>query len=490
MDKNEIITQKLRGRSNRDLAKDTGINRKTIAKYWQEYQQQVALLGSRACDRELQQLICEQPKYNTSSRKPVKYNDAIDSDIDAILVEEKEKNKLLGSTHKQHLSCKQIHELIVQRGHDIGLSTVTKQVGIKRQRAKEAFIRQEYDFGQRLEYDFGEVMLVIDGVKGTYHMAAIASPASDNRWAYLYTNQRKEVFLDSHVRYFEMMGGVWQELVYDNMRNVVSRFIGKTEKQLNCDLIKMSNYYGFSINVTNCYSGNEKGFVESSVKFIRNKVFAKRYCFDSFNEASQYLQDELVKLNSRSLIEEERKCLMTYRPPLELAKITEQNVDKYSFVCVENNFYSVPDYLVGHNVVIKNYLASIDIFSGTDKVCSHSKVDGYHEMQVNIFHYLRTLERKPKALKNSKALRSIAQLKELFDRDFTDRPRKFIELLHEHSKLSNDELVNAFQASLNAPSAYIACPKSQLAQNVADNTRRQLAELTASAMIGGGCCDN
>ena len=44
--------------------------------------------------------------------------------------------------------------------------------------------------------------------------------------------------MDSHVRFFEMMGGSYGEIVYDNMRNVVSKFIGKNEKELNEDLLK------------------------------------------------------------------------------------------------------------------------------------------------------------------------------------------------------------------------------------------------------------
>ena len=53
-------------------------------------------------------------------------------------------------------------------------------------------------------------------------------------------------------------------MVYDNMRNVVSRFIGTNEKILNENLLKMSMYCGFNINVTNCFKGNEKGSVEMS----------------------------------------------------------------------------------------------------------------------------------------------------------------------------------------------------------------------------------
>jgi hypothetical protein len=94
-----------------------------------------------------------------------------------------------------------------------------------------------------LEYDFGEVRLDCgEGVK-TYHMAVLTSPGSGFRWAYLYTNQKKAVFLDSHVKFFEMMGGCGilrepskiqrREVVYDNMPGVVSKFIGRNEKELN-----------------------------------------------------------------------------------------------------------------------------------------------------------------------------------------------------------------------------------------------------------------
>ena len=107
------------------------------------------------------------------------------------------------------------------------------------------------------------------------------------------------------MRFFEIG---WRRIprLFDNMKNVVTRFIGKNEKQLNEDLIKMSLYYGYRINVTNCFSGNEKGHVENSVKTIRNKVFAPRYCFESFEEAESYLKTELLKMNISSAFEEEK----------------------------------------------------------------------------------------------------------------------------------------------------------------------------------------
>lgn len=109
-----------------------------------------------------------------------------------------------------------------------------------------------------------------------------------------------------------MVKGSYEEGVYDNMKNVVTKFIGRNEKEINEDLIKLATYYGFSINVTNCYSGNEKGTVESAVKWIRNKVFAIKYEFKTFEEADEYLQQKLIKINENSKITEEMKYLKPY----------------------------------------------------------------------------------------------------------------------------------------------------------------------------------
>ena len=63
-------------------------------------------------------------------------------------------------------------------------------------------------------------------------MAVISSPGGGFRWMYIYTNQKKAVFMDSHVRFFEMMGGCWREIVYDNMRKALFALIAQLEEIL------------------------------------------------------------------------------------------------------------------------------------------------------------------------------------------------------------------------------------------------------------------
>jgi len=446
MDKKDIIMLKEQGLSNREVSRRTGRDRATVSKYWNEYQQGLRQLDEWGSDiKAIQEGLFAKPKYNARNRKRHKYTKELDTRLKVILKEESRKDRLFGQGHKQKLTNKQIHQKLVNEGYDISGVTINIALAEIRKRQKEVFIRQQYELGDRLEYDFGEVYLDCgEGIK-TYHIAVLSSPGGGFRWLYLYTNQKKAVFMDSHVRFFEMMGGCYREIVYDNMRNVVSKFIGKSEKELNEDLLKMSLYYGFRINVTNCFKGNEKGHVESSVKILRNQIFADKWTFNSLEDAQEYAQSQLLKMNEASQMEEEKKNLQPYRPPLELAIISEGKVNPSSLVSVDTVFYSVPEHLVGKVVVVKKYHNEIRIYAGNEMVARHKRLFGNGKMQIDICHYLNTLRKKPGAVRNSVALKSIPRLKAIFDTYYTKQPRKFIERFLENKELPIDEIIALFE---------------------------------------------
>ena len=442
MDKSSIIKLKEQGYSNRKVEKMLKINRKTIAKYWNEYQTNIEKLNNTKDDleiKEIQEKIVAKPKYNSKNRVKRKITPEFITALKNILNEELEKEKILG-TNKQALTKLQIYKLLKKQGFDVSYSSVANEIAKIKNSGKECFIRQDYEFGDRLEYDFGEVKLVINGITRKYYIAVLSSPAGNFRWCYLYDNCKKEIFLDSHVRFFKMLGGVYKEIVYDNMRNVVTKFIGKNEKELNEDLVKMSIYYGFEINVTNAFSGNEKGYVEGSVKYLRNKIFAENYKFISEEAAIEYMESQLIKLKENSQIEEEKKHLKIAEPPLELANITSSVVNKYGFIQIENNFYSVPEYLVGRKVTSKIYYNKILVYSDYELICEHKKIDGTKKISADIRHYLKTLSKKPGALKNSYALKSNPILRTIYNKYYIQKPKDFIQIIAENKEKSDKEL--------------------------------------------------
>ena len=82
-----IITLKNKGQSNRKIEKSTGIDRRTIAKYWSMHQEQLGQLEN-GDTRVAQEALTSAPRYDTSKRGPVKYSPEIDAAIDAISEEE------------------------------------------------------------------------------------------------------------------------------------------------------------------------------------------------------------------------------------------------------------------------------------------------------------------------------------------------------------------------------------------------------------------
>ena len=442
MDISAMLKLKEKGLSNRAIAKTLGVDKKTVNKYWNQYKENLEKLGKTDSEKDIlniQEDIVSKPKYNSENRTRRKVTPEFLNALDKIIEDEEKKAKVLG-TNKQALTKQQIYELIKKQGFSLSYSTVIVEMNRIKNSGKECFIRQDYDYGDRLEYDFGEVKLVINGITKRYYLAVLSSPAGNFRWCYLYDNCKKNVFMDSHVKFFKMIGGVWKEVVYDNMRNVVSKFIGKNEKELNEDLVKMSIYYGFEINVTNAFSGNEKGYVEGSVKYLRNKIFAENYKFPTEEAAIEYMESQLMKLNENSKIEEEKKKLIAVKPPLELAEIRKSCVNKYSFVQIENNFYSVPEYLVGLTVTSKIYYNKILIYSNNEFVCEHKKIDGTKKISADIRHYLKTLTFKPGALKNSYVLKSNPNFKSIFDKYYTNNPKKFIDIIQKNKEKNDEEL--------------------------------------------------
>ena len=210
----KVIELKQENLSNREVARRTGLDRGTVAKYWNEYRQKSQeLMHKRADVKRVQDELLAAPKGKKRNKKPFRYTPDVETRLIEILDMEKQKDKLLGERHKQKMTNIQIRGILKDEGHELSQATINIQLAKLRNRQKQVFIRQQYEFGDRVEYDFGEVRLVIGGNVGTYHMAVFASPAGKFRWCKLYTNQKKPVFMDSHVKFFEYMRGGYREVV-------------------------------------------------------------------------------------------------------------------------------------------------------------------------------------------------------------------------------------------------------------------------------------
>lgn len=142
----------------------------------------------------------------------------------------------------------------------------------------------------------------------------------------------------------------------------------------------------------------------------------------------------------------EKKYLKPVFSSYDYVIITIQTVKKYSFVQLDLNYYSVPNYLVGKEVIVKKYLKEIKVIYKGHLVCRHLLEKRSKNYAIQIQHYLYTLSRKPKALKHSLALQGIPRLHRCFLQYYQNDPKRFIERLTFYQAVPLDELVKQLES--------------------------------------------
>src|SRR5665647_1121147 len=341
---------------------------------------------------------------------------------------------------KQRLKKIDIHEQILSAGHLISYTIVCEYITTKVLQFQEAFIRQGYAEGSCCEFDWAEVKLNLDGQYRRYYLAVFTSAFSNYRYAQLFQRQDSLAFKEAHICFFEHTGGVYQQMVYDNMRVAIASFVGKTEKIPTESLLQLSRWYQYQWRFCNTAKGNEKGHVERSVEYVRRKVFGFKDSFKTIQEAQDHLLCRVSELNERpgtdqrnsaaAKLELERKGLYVHPGRMECFAGENLKVDNYSTVCFGTNRYSVPDHMIGKMVFAKVYSQWIKLYDANSVLCHHNRLYERFSWQIDLNHYLVTLQRKPGAVAGSIALKQApGWVRSMYSDHFAHDARSFIELL-------------------------------------------------------------
>jgi hypothetical protein len=148
----------------------------------------------------------------------------------------------------------------------------------------------------------------------------------------------------------------------------------------------------------------------------------------------------------------------------------------------------VPEDLVGKKVIVKKYYDEIRVYYNNAEVCRHKRIFGNGEMQVDIYHYLNTLLKKPGAVRNSVALKSIPKLKAIFDTHYKDKPKQFIEEFIENRHLEIDEIIEFFNKKTAVKGEFTAISVVKPISSVVTETRSFIANY--AALIQNGKADS
>ncbi|MEE9372392.1 MAG: IS21 family transposase [Saprospiraceae bacterium] len=337
-----------------------------------------------------------------------------------------------------------IHEALIEAGHQIGYSTVCRYVKDHKSKGQEVFIRQRYAPGSSTEFDWGMTKLIIGGKQKNMMLSVFTLAHSNHRWAMLFYRQDMPSFLQSHVAYLSDIQGVPIEIVYDNMKTAVAKCtIRQSDKLPTDDLLKISTYYEFDYRFCNVAKGNEKGHVERSVEYVRRKAFCRKDQFDTLQQAQDHLQAEVQRLNDKPVKDnsisindvlktEQKKMIPLSTTSYDYAITQQYRLDKYHTISIDTNHYSVPDSIHGPMIDVKLYPHQIIIYNKTNqKAAKHTRLHAKHQWCIDINHYWKSMTPKPGALSHSEPLHQVPKhIKLLFEKYYSKIPQVYIQLCH------------------------------------------------------------
>lgn len=461
--KHKIIERYLRGESKSHIARELSLSRDTVRKYITEYTKHQKALNEAKSEADAQAIVLrahQAPTYNSTNRKRYVVTPEIQQRLEAMI--EANQEKIRKGQRKLIQKKIDMYQTLIEEGYELSYRTVCYVVSNLEAKPKEAFIKQHTTPGEMAEFDWGDVTLTIASISRKpkrYKLGIFALNHSNYLYARLYPNENTESFNDIHVRYFEHLAGSPHEIVYDNAKVAVKRFT-KQGKEPTDALKTLARYYGFTPRFTNTYRGNEKGVVERSVEWLRRSAFSGKQHFETVDEVERHLEATLLKLNAmrkqrtgknaNAALAEERAYLHPQRIPLDVSVQSFHQVNRYGFIYVNQNFYSVPDYAIGERVMVRKYPFKLDVLYQNVRLASHNRLFEQNDYQVDITHFVETLKKKPGALKRSLILRqSTTWLQNIYANYYSTNPRDFVKLLELIKHHGIDKVRQAVDTCLN-----------------------------------------
>ena len=325
--------------------------------------------------------------------------DAFTGIIDQILRDDQHRPK------KQRHTAKRIGERLRAEYAFTGGDTIVKAY-VREQRlgGQEMFVPLAHPPGDA-QADFGEALVVIDGVECKAHYLVVDLPHSDDAFVKAFPAETTEAFCAGHNAAFRYFGGVPRRIVYDNTTLAVARILGDGPRQRTQVFSELQSHYLFDARFGRPGKGNDKGKVEGLVGYARRNFFVPIPRFASWDALNADLERQCNERRGHRLrrhaetigerFDRDRHALLPLPPvPYDACDTRTTRVTSLSLVRYRRNDYSVPTAYGHREVVVKGSVDDVVIVCGSAAIGRHRRSDGREELIFDPRHYLALLERK------------------------------------------------------------------------------------------------
>jgi transposase len=351
MDIRELILQIRAESRDRQIQRDTGIDRRTVKRYRKWADEQGFLTGPMPSQEALQVLVDQTLK----EKEPPQNQSTVESYRAEITQWAKERVEVTAMWNR-----------LKERGYPGSYSSVLRFVRVLAPVMPETVVRVERKPGEEAQVDFGYAGLMQDATSGEWRKTwAFVMVLAWSRHIYVefVFDQKVETWLRCHRNALEFFGGIPERIVVDNLKAAITQAIWD-DPQVQYAYRECAEHYGFRIAPCRPATPEHKGKVENGVGYVRGNFLGGR----TPTNLLQVNREVLVWCNTTAGL---RTHGTTKEKPLERFEQVEKGrlkplpVTSYDIaiwkkvklhrdchIVLEGSYYSAPFRLVGQKLLV------------------------------------------------------------------------------------------------------------------------------------------
>ncbi len=352
------------GRSQREIARELGISRNTVAKY--------ASKGD----------FSPEPPVARPRTSPTMepYARAVRSWLEG----DRDRPR-----RQRHTARRVYDRLVSELGYGGSLATVERFVREwRRENAHgpgEGFLELEWPCGT-CQVDYGHASAVVAGEEVELHELAVSWPHSNARFCVMCESERGECLVDGLMTVFDHVGGVPPEAVLDNATEAGRRIAGVVRESSLFSAFRA--HTGMRTKYCNPHSGHEKGSVEAKVRYLRSNLFVpvpRVTSMDAYNAKLPAMcmglcKDHYIKGEPEGQLFMEDRLAMAGLPPkpFEAVRYERPTADKQGKVKLDGRHsYSTDPSLAGCELIAALGATKVTVYTASGEfVCEHERAYG------------------------------------------------------------------------------------------------------------------
>lgn len=296
------------------------------------------------------------------------------------------------------LSGSRIHEELLAKEVQISYSSVKRYIkNIKN--TNDVFIRVHTEPGKEAQVDFGYFGYTNDNSGKRRKTWVFNMRLSNSRYDYFEKvyNQKVETFIQCHINAFEFFEGIPEYVKIDNLKAAIleASYYEPVYQKL---YKSFSEYYNFKPLPCRVRRPNDKGKVESGIKYVKDNFFKGRTFKDGddldrqllnwTNKVNKRIHGTTRKIPEEMFLKYEKEKLKSL--PTNAFKMPITGTRKVYHDChifFNYNYYSVPFEYVGKEISVEQSNGILKIFYENTNIATHEILEGKGEFATVLSHY-------------------------------------------------------------------------------------------------------